>query len=267
MSASNVNVVSSTEITAFITIAANALLGPQALEVIIPNGNAELPYYFNVSPTIPAGTTLQVSIVGINFVPGATVTVNNQDVSVLNVNIVSATQIQATFLISANAIIGPGWSVTVEEGGMAETSFAIYPPPVIGVTTASLAFSYVQGNALPPSQSLGVLSNGVPVGYSVSASSRPGNWLAASSLTGQTAGNVAVSLQNVPSLSPGNYQGTVTIGPQGSSAPAQAVTVSLVVTGSQPHLSVSKSDLRFRLLRVAPPLRVSFESSMMEVAP
>jgi uncharacterized protein (TIGR03437 family) len=195
---------------------------------------------------------VQVILTGTNFAKGATVNVNNPDITVSNVNMLSTTQISATFQISPNAIIGPNWGVIVTNvyannyASSGSVTFAVNPLPVITLSTSSLAFSYIQGSALPASQNFGVLSNGATVMYSVSAANSPGgDWLALSPATGQTAGNVTVSLQNLASLSPGKYQGTVTVQPQNSSAVAQTLAVSLQISGSQPQMSLSSTDLRF----------------------
>ena len=123
----------------------------------------------------------------------------------------------------------------------------------ITLSTKSLSFTYIQGNAVPVSQSFGVLGSGGVAGYSVAASaSSGGNWLTASPAIGQTPGNVTVSLQNLASLSPGSYQGTVTVQPQSNAIPAQPVTVSLKVTGTPPQMSLSTKDLRITAIAGAP---------------
>ncbi len=256
---SNVTVVSSTQITATFTIAANAETTAFATLTLKTAAGLEAILTFTISPPIPTvtsispnngvvGSTVKVTLTGINFAFGPSLYIANPGVTVSNFVVASDTQISATFTISADAATGPfGVIVITGIGRSGAAIFTVNPTPsLITLSTASLALAYIQGSAAPPSQSFGVLSTGATVNYSVSATtSSGGSWLTASPASGQTPGNVTVSLQNLASLSPGKYQGTLTAQPQNSSIAAQTVAVSLQVTGAQPQVSLSTSDLRF----------------------
>lgn len=251
------------DIAAMFTIAANAVPGTASVTVTTSGGITQaLP--FTVTPAAPTvssispssagvGSTVQVSLTGTNFATGAAISVNNPGVTVSNVSVVSATQIAATFSIAASAAPGPATvSVTTPYGTSAPVRFTINPAPQITLSTASLMFSFIQGTATPPSQSFGVITTGGALNYSVSAASTSGNWLAASPATGQTPGNVTVSLQNLASLSAGTYQGTVTVQPQNTSNSPLTVAVSLQVIAAQPQISLSTTNLRYSVTAGSP---------------
>jgi uncharacterized protein (TIGR03437 family) len=256
---SNVTVVSSTEITATFAIAANApatTSGHAGVLLTTPYG-AEAGLDFSISPPIPTvasitpssgslGSTVAVTITGTNFAPGATLYVG-AGVLVSSVTVVSATQITATFAISSSAATGPVGVIV--ETAVAKSQVAVFtinpPPSLITLSPGSLSFSYIQGNIAPSPQSFGVLSAGGAAAYSVSAGTNTGgNWLRVLPGSGQTPGNVSVLLQNLAALSPGTYQGSVTVQPQVSSIAAQTVTVSLQVIAAQPQMKLSTTDLR-----------------------
>jgi uncharacterized protein (TIGR03437 family) len=261
---SKVSVVSPTEITATFAIAANAPPVP-VIVTVSSAGAVTGPVSFTISPSVPTltsispssgvtGSTVQVSLTGTNFLAGATVNTTNPGVAIGNVSVVSPTQITATFGIAANAPPG-AFSVTVTtlRGTSGAVSFTISPPPLITLSTAALSFNYIQGNSAPAAQSFGVLSAGGTANYSVSAAtSTGGDWLAVSPASGQTPGNVLVSLQNLTAMTPGMYEGTLTIQPQNSSIVAQTIAVSLQVTSVQPQVSLSSKDLRFSVNASSP---------------
>jgi hypothetical protein len=114
--------------------------------------------------------------------------------------------------------------------------------PTIGVTPASLSFSYQSGGTAPAAQSFAVSSSGSALSYTVATSA---TWLSATPASGTTPGNVSVSV-NPQSLSAGTYTGTVTITSAGASNSPKSVPVTLTVTAaSAPTLNVSPLNLSF----------------------
>ena len=76
------------------------------------------------------GATVPVTLAGTNFVTGATVAVSNPGIAVSGVNVVSATQIAATFTIAANATPGAAnVTVTTIGGASSAVVFTVNPPP------------------------------------------------------------------------------------------------------------------------------------------
>jgi hypothetical protein len=113
---SNVQVVSATQITATLTIASNAALGGYTVSVtsagVTSNGVTFTtvpppPVLSSLSPASGgAGNSVPVTLTGANFLPGATLSSTNSSLSFSNVNVVSSTQMTATFTLASNAVAG-----------------------------------------------------------------------------------------------------------------------------------------------------------------
>ena len=138
---SAVNIVSATQITATFTLTANATLGA-ANVTVTTTGGTSAPVVFTVKPPPPTvsaispaigvqGTAVAVTLTGTNFVSGATVATNNTGIAVVGVTVVSATQITATFTLTANATLGAAnVTVTTAGGTSAGTTFTVNAIPV-----------------------------------------------------------------------------------------------------------------------------------------
>ena len=120
----NITVVSATQVTATFNISASAP-GQANVTVTTPGGTTvSSPFTISSGPTLTSispttgmqGTNVPVTLTGTNFAANSTVNVSGSGVTVNNVQVVSATQITATFGIAANAALG-GDSVTVTSGG------------------------------------------------------------------------------------------------------------------------------------------------------
>jgi uncharacterized protein (TIGR03437 family) len=115
--------------------------------------------------------------------------------------------------------------------------------PTLSISPGSLTFSANVNGSAPASQSLSVsTSNSVTANYTVAASSS-GNWLSVSPASGTTPGTVTVSV-NQNGLAVGNYTGSVTITSSGATNSPQTVTVTLNVT-SPPSITAVPSSLTF----------------------
>jgi IPT/TIG domain-containing protein len=140
ITASNVTVVSATQITAALTIAANAAPGPRSLTVVTTLGSSNaLPFTVGGTPrtapppppppppTAPTITSITpssgrvsstqgVKIMGTNFTSAATVTVTGPaGITVTNVKLANPTEIDANFVIPPGAPAGTQ-TVTVTTG-------------------------------------------------------------------------------------------------------------------------------------------------------
>src|ERR1017187_7109099 len=104
---SAVTVVSTTQITVTLTIAANATLGAANVTVTTSAGTSA-PVVFTVKPPPPTlstiapafgapGATVPVTLAGTNFVAGAAILTSNSGIAVSAVTVVSTTQITTTF--------------------------------------------------------------------------------------------------------------------------------------------------------------------------
>jgi hypothetical protein len=128
---------SATQLTARITVAANAAVGTRNVTVTNPGGAATTltgGFAVTAAPTItslspPSATrgsaNVQVTITGTNFATGATVTFSGSSITVNSVTRLSATQVRATITIAANAtrnarnvsVINPDGGVATRTGG------------------------------------------------------------------------------------------------------------------------------------------------------
>jgi len=119
--------------------------------------------------------------------------------------------------------------------------------PTVAVAPTSLAFNYQpfgQNNILQ--KAITVTSGGTPVTFGASAgvTAQGAPWLAVTPTQGTTPGTLTVSLVAPGALSPGQYQGTVTITAAGATNTNVTVPVTLTVS-SQPLLDFNISSLNY----------------------
>src|SRR5262249_215455 len=120
------------------------------------SSGSSLPATFTVNPPPPTltslspssgaqGTAVPVTLIGSNFLPGASLTVSNPGITVSNLNVVSSSQITATFSIASNAATGSATvSVSTSGGSSSTVPFTVnLAPPVLSSINPS--------SALPPS--------------------------------------------------------------------------------------------------------------------
>jgi uncharacterized protein (TIGR03437 family) len=103
------------------------------------------------------------------------------------------------------------------------------PSGPVTINPSTLAFAYTLGGALPAAQSLQI--TGTQSFTAGASTSGGGTWLAVTPASGT--GNAALSVSvNPASLSPGAYNGTITVTPTGGLAQTVAVTLTVAVAGS-----------------------------------
>lgn len=154
VTSSSVTVVSPTQITATLALAANATVGAHNVTIGTSAGTsntavfnvtagATAPTLSSVAPNSGApGTSVNVTLTGTNFVAGATVAVSGSGVTASGVTVVSATQITASVTIGASAAAG-AHNLTVTTG--AGTSGAV-PFTVTGSSLAPVLTSITPNN-------------------------------------------------------------------------------------------------------------------------
>ncbi len=122
----------------------------------------------------------------------------------------------------------------------------------LSATPAPLSFTYQQVGSLPEPQAVVVNSSGAPLGVSISASTKDGGaWLLVSPPSGTTPVNLSVSVTQI-GLSPGTYNGTITITPSDSTIATLTVPVSLVVTTAAPAVAGASNAASYAPGPVAP---------------
>lgn len=101
---------------------------------------------------------------------------------------------------------------------------------VLKVSPASFSFSYLTGGQTPPSQSLAVTVAGDSVIFVADVSAPPnGKWLLVNPAGGATPATLTVSV-DPKTLSPGTYNGSITVRVQGIPNSAQTIPVTFSVS-------------------------------------
>jgi hypothetical protein len=89
-------------------------------------------------PSANQGQTLNLTITGMNFQPGAQVSFTPGGIVINSVTVVSATQIQANISVSMSAAAGDRDVTVVNPGGASDTlasAFLVIAPPVVSQVT------------------------------------------------------------------------------------------------------------------------------------
>src|SRR5581483_3806202 len=124
-------------------------------------------------------------------------------------------------------VTGAGYGESFSTSARFDVGVNTSAPPALGVSPASLSFTYVLGSAAPPSQNLSVTSSSGAFSFSATASVP---WLSVKASAGSTPATLTVSVltSGLPATS-GPLNGTVTIQ---SSAGSQTVPVILTIGGA-----------------------------------
>ncbi len=232
---SNVNVNSSTQATADVSVALTALLGDRNVSVATPGGTSGsvtlkivgLPVISTISPTSGTpGAAVTVTMTGSQFY-GGSVNISSTDVTVSNVQITNfGAKITFTATIASNAVGGPR-NVTVVNG--AGTSNAVVftvngsPPPTITTTSLATGETGVSFNA-----TLAATGGSPPYTWGISTGVLPGG-LSLATATGAITG--------LPNAS-GTFNFTVTVTDSLSHISSKALSIVIV-----PLVSVATSTL------------------------
>ena len=142
-------------------------------------------------------------------------------------------------------------TVTLTTGGGVVTQISVtfsvaVPGGQVGISPSTLAFAYTQGGTLPAAQTLQITGS---QSFTAAASTSSGTWLAVTPSSGT--GNVSLSVSvNPASLTPGAYDGTITVIPTGGVAQTVAVTLTVSTAGT---LAVPPSTLLFAYAAGNPP--------------
>ena len=115
--------------------------------------------------------------------------------------------------------------------------------PTISVSSSLLSYTYQSGGNLPQALAVTVTASSA-VAFTAAASG--GSWLSVSPASGTTPASLSVSVDPT-GLSPGSYDGTITITAPGASNSPQTVSVSLTVTSSTsaPTISLNPNVLNY----------------------
>lgn len=272
---SNVDVTSTTSLTVDVSIDSAATLGARNVTVTTSGGTSAAqtltvnPIAGTLTSVTPAagvqGTTINVTLTGTTFVPGATaVAVSGTGVTSGNVNVTSATSLTVDLTIAANAPLGArDITVTTAGGTSGARTFTVNPPvptltsltPAVGVqgaTSVGVALAgtnFVAGATTVAISGAGVTASNVNVtsatSLTVDLTVTAGAALGSRSVTVTTAGGTSGAQTltiNPPaptlaslSLTQGAQGGTQSITLTGTNFQSGATTVS--VSGSNVTVS------------------------------
>ncbi len=219
---SNTTVVSTTQITATFTVAANAATGAQNITVTTAGGTSS-PQIFTVNLLLPPtltsispnngvqGQGVPVTLTGTHFITGATIGLSGLGITVSNTTVVSATQITATFTIAANAATGAqNITVTTSGGTSSPQTFTVnllLPPTLTSISPNSGAQGQgvavtLTGTRFVAGATIGVSGAGITVSNTTVVSTTH------ITATFTIAGNASTGAQNITVTTSGGTSGT-----------------------------------------------------------
>lgn len=207
---------------------------PPAQQVTIGSSGSALNFTASVT-TASGGNWLSIS-------PVAGTTGTSTGVLTVNILPTGLTPNTYTGTITVTPAAGTGVSpITVN------VVLTVSANPSLNLATTALTFYYQTGTSLPAAQTVAVASSGNPLSFGVSATTENGgSWLVVSpsgTLTTPQTLTVAIAA-SAASLAAGTYKGTISISAANASNPAQAISVTFVVSTS-PLLTTNGSLAAF----------------------
>ncbi len=164
-----------------------------------------------------AGTTVNATLTGTNFVTGATtVTIAGTGVTANSVTVQSTTSLTAAFAIAPGTVLGP-YPVTVStaSGTSASLPFTVLSAPQIALDKNSLVFTTPSVGSSPPSQTLNISNAGAGTLTWTATPSSTGNWLTVGQGSGTGTTGITVSVA-AGSLAAGTYTGSIAFSATGA---------------------------------------------------
>ena len=216
VSASSISVVSTTQLTATFTISATAATGTHNVTVTTSAGTSNaVAFTVNAAPAAPVlsslspasgtlGSTVNVTLTGTNFTPGATLAITGTGVSASSISVVSTTQITATFTIATTAATGIyNVTVTTAAGTSNTAAFPVNAAPAAPVlsslspasgTAGSTVNVALTGTGFTPGATLAITGTGVSAsGISVVSATQITALFAITSTASTGARNVTIT--------------------------------------------------------------------------
>ena len=230
-------------LTGLVTIQVNAASGSDAVAVmLIPQSKlaaspATLQFAWTVGGDAPPAQSIKVANAGtgtlawtatasdpwIAVSPASGTSPSTLSVSISSVGLSAGTYTGSVQIASAGASNTPasiGVTLTVTEA-----------PASLALALQALTFQYTYGGALPPPQNFAITNaGGGTLAWTASTSAY---WLGVSAVSGTAPASLAVSV-NPANLAAGTYRENVTIAAAGATGSRAQVSVTLVVTGTQP---------------------------------
>ncbi len=227
------NLSASVQQLSFRTVAGSGSFARAQQAVLISTADAVMPFSVSSSGNLPRWLSISITT---GRTP-ATLLVQ------VDTSGLAAGGYTASLVVSAAGASGSPITIPV--------TVTVSPPPPVTAAPGSLAYVFRQGAAPPPNQQIVLGSAGVPIGYSVTATTTSGGtWLFVSSPAGTTPGALIV-LINPVGLTAGNYEGAIRI-TSAASGETVVVTVNLTILEPPPAVVAVTSAASFLSGPVSP---------------
>jgi len=243
-------------LTGLVTIGVQAVTGDDAINIMVvtPSTSAaiavspsSLNFAYTVGGAVVAAQSLQITNSGTGTLAwSATASASWLSLSAtsgtapstLSVSISPASLTAGTYTgnIQLSATGASNSPVTV---AVTLTVAAAVVPPSLSVTPKTLTFNYTSGGSVPANQGLSITNAGAGTMTTLRwTASTSALWISLSAASGAAPAMLSVSV-NPANMPAGTYTGSVLITAAGASGSPASVTVTLVVTGTQPAGSVT----------------------------
>ncbi len=184
---------------------------PNSIVVPVSITVPAIPTLTSITPSFgSAGTTVNATLTGTNFVTGATtVTIAGTGVTANSVTVQSTTSLTAAFVIAPGTALGT-YAVTASTafGTSVSLPFTVSPGPQIALDKNSLIFTAPGVGSSPPSQTLNISNAGAGTLTWTATPSSTGNWLTVGQGSGTGTTGITVSVA-AGSLAAGTYTGSI----------------------------------------------------------
>ncbi|MEP7365495.1 MAG: hypothetical protein ABI972_19755 [Acidobacteriota bacterium] len=218
---------------------------------VVTLSTSSLSFHHQIGGSAPAGELVVVTNAGAGLPIG--LTINSGGGTWL-----SATPTASTSPAAILVTVDPGTLVAGEYTGSIgiavpgaavsqltlPVTLTVSASPLMRISRTQLSFVYQTSQPAPGPKSISVSSTGVAFPFTVATNvASGGSWLGVSASSGTTPADLPITV-NPTGLVPGLYSGTVTITPNGQTAQARVVEVTLQVSDNV-LLNVSDQPLRF----------------------
>jgi uncharacterized protein (TIGR03437 family) len=215
--------------------------------------NSSLTFNYTIGGSSPAAQTVTVGSSTSTPLTYAATVANASQTPWLSVSPANgSTNNNATLTISVDGtkLSTPGTytgAITVNSPGSSQTINVTVnvSPGIISAPTTTLSFVQVQGGTAPAAQTVAVTGTPSSLAFTVATSTTPsgGTWLSATPASGNTPGNVSVSV-SAGALGVGQYSGQVVITSTG--ATGSPITIPVVLNVISPaQITASPTSLNF----------------------
>jgi uncharacterized protein (TIGR03437 family) len=213
---------------------------PPSTLAVTPSG---LQFAYTTGGSAPAAQSIQITNSGSGTLAWSATASTSANAAWLSVSPASGTAPSTLTVSVSPASLNPGtYTGTIQITGtgasnspasIGVTLTVTQALPSLAVTPQALTFQYTNGGAVPAAQNVTITNTGAGTLAWTASTTNGGYWLGVSAASGSAPATLAVSVNPV-NLAAGSYTGSVQITAAGANGSPAAVSVTLVVTGTQP---------------------------------